>query len=933
MTQAFGQGSVIRIQEATGDPPELYRIAYRVHGLAPGAKSVPEPRDEHLVEIQLTSEYPRVSPKCKVLTPIFHPNIDPTTICVGDHWTAGEKLVDLVIRIGEMIAFQAYNIKSPLDGEAAMWADLNRNQLPIDKRDLRAALVPDLSLKPTDRDPPVPESLTVPFARQPAPPSVPDAGITARPLALPPRAGSPPLPADPGKAKHGGRSPAKVLVLGLCAALVLSLVAVVFWMYREIRHSHAEIQQGKEREADAWSQVRAAQGREQKANQEKEEAIRQANMRADQAMQAHMRAEQANQEMQRQRDDFKVKLARAYFVNGELYTRLGKWDEAITELNNAIALASNHPEFWNQRGVAYYRKGQYQLAVFDFDNAIRYSGGRNSIFLTNRADTYGKLNNWPGAMQDLAQAIRLKPDNGTAFLLRGSAHATLGQWAEASDDLYRATQLPKTFPDAEAAYALVRLQLKDPEGYRQACARLVQKWGEKKERAPAMLIAWTCSVGPDSRINHQPLIEVLERSSTNSSQDEYRRLRALGAAQFRAGKWQETIKTFQEAMEASKKPVACPALFLAMAHYKLKHPEDARKWLAKARSQIAEIQKTNADDLVPRKPMGKKGRGPGFKPLPPPLRPPTANQSSSKLPWQEQSAMDLLLGEVEELLGEVRRSADGISVYEQLSDQQIKELGAEHPSTLTTLHNLAVAYRLSGRTAEAVKLLEKVRDGRTKVLGPDDPETLNTLNSLGVAYQLAGREPEAIPLFEKVHAQWANRFGPDHAETRKVLYNLAYTLQSAKQFDRAITAWRQLLDVQTRKLPKDHRDRTATQATLGLCLLHAGKPAEAEPVLRECHGLRNQTEPDTWTTFNTKSMLGDSLLGQQKYAEAEPLLLIGYDGLKQREAKIPAAFKFRLAEAAERLVRLYEANGEADQAARWRQQLKALQKAGSQARP
>jgi len=71
-----------------------------------------------------------------MLTPIFHPNFDPTVICVGDHWTAGEKLADLVIRIGEMIAYQAYNIKSPLDGEAAMWADLNQSSFPVDKRSL-----------------------------------------------------------------------------------------------------------------------------------------------------------------------------------------------------------------------------------------------------------------------------------------------------------------------------------------------------------------------------------------------------------------------------------------------------------------------------------------------------------------------------------------------------------------------------------------------------------------------------------------------------------------------------------------------------------------------------------------------------------------------------------------------------------------------------
>jgi ubiquitin-protein ligase len=137
MRRAFRDFAPIRIRDASGDPPELYRIEYGVHGLARGPRGEPVARDEHLVEIQLTRDYPRQSPKCKMLTPIFHPNFDPTTICVGDHWTAGERLVDLVLRIGEMIAFQAYNVKSPLDGDAAMWADLNRDRLPLDRRDLR----------------------------------------------------------------------------------------------------------------------------------------------------------------------------------------------------------------------------------------------------------------------------------------------------------------------------------------------------------------------------------------------------------------------------------------------------------------------------------------------------------------------------------------------------------------------------------------------------------------------------------------------------------------------------------------------------------------------------------------------------------------------------------------------------------------------------
>jgi len=136
MAAAFRDFPLIRVASTKGEPAEVYQIEYQVRGLDRGKKNQPVPRERHLVEIQLTSEYPRISPKCKMLTPIFHPNIDPATICVGDHWAAGERLVDLVIRIGEMIAYQAYNIKSPLDGEAAMWADLHAAELPIDSRSM-----------------------------------------------------------------------------------------------------------------------------------------------------------------------------------------------------------------------------------------------------------------------------------------------------------------------------------------------------------------------------------------------------------------------------------------------------------------------------------------------------------------------------------------------------------------------------------------------------------------------------------------------------------------------------------------------------------------------------------------------------------------------------------------------------------------------------
>src|SRR5262249_38234737 len=109
-------------------------------------------------------------------------------------------------------------------------------------------------------------------------------------------------------------------------------------------------------------------------------------------------------------------------------------------------------------------------------------------------------------------------------------------------------------------------------------------------------------------------------------------------------------------------------------------------------------------------------------------------------------------------------------------------------------------------------------------------------------------------------------------------------------------------------------------------LLEQKKYAEAEAFARECLAIRGKYRPDGWTTFYTRSQLGAALTGQKKYAEAEPLLLKGYAGMKEREAKISPESKFTLAEALEWLVRLHDARGNTAEADRWRKELQAAQK-------
>jgi len=108
--------------------------------------------------------------------------------------------------------------------------------------------------------------------------------------------------------------------------------------------------------------------------------------------------------------------------------------------------------------------------------------------------------------------------------------------------------------------------------------------------------------------------------------------------------------------------------------------------------------------------------------------------------------------------------------------------------------------------------------------------------------------------------------------------------------------------------------------------LREGRFAEAEGPARECLAMREREIPDDWRTFNARSMLGGSLLGQKKYAEAEPLLVSGYEGMKQREVNIPLEGKVRLSETLQRLVKLCEATSRPNQAAEWKQKLAELGK-------
>jgi tetratricopeptide (TPR) repeat protein len=267
-----------------------------------------------------------------------------------------------------------------------------------------------------------------------------------------------------------------------------------------------------------------------------------------------------------------------------------------------------------------------------------------------------------------------------------------------------------------------------------------------------------------------------------------------------------------------------------------------------------------------------------------------------------------------------------LELFQEAFELTQAKLGADHEDTLTSMQSLAVGYHHVGKLDRALPLYEKSLKRLRAKLGPDHPDTLTSMSNLAGAYQDIGQLDKAVELHEQTLQKRKAKLTPEHPDTLKSMGNLAPLYLAKKQPDRAPRLINDLLAANRKRVgPNDPRLATLLEK-IGFDLLKAGLSIEAEKLLCECLTIRTKKLPDDWSTFNAQSLLGDALLAQKKYAEAEPRLVQGYEGMKQREAKIPPPAKVRLTEAGERLVRLYAAWGKPDEADRWRAKLKAAGK-------
>ena len=108
---------------------------------------------------------------------------------------------------------------------------------------------------------------------------------------------------------------------------------------------------------------------------------------------------------------------------------------------------------------------------------------------------------------------------------------------------------------------------------------------------------------------------------------------------------------------------------------------------------------------------------------------------------------------------------------------------------------------------------------------------------------------------------------------------------------------------------------------LGKVLTATGKPNEAEPFLREAlDGYRKKMPAGHWSSAEAESVLGACLAAQGRFLDAEPLLLQSYQILENASG---ATATGRKRQAAERIIKLYDAWSKPEKSAAWRKKLEA----------
>jgi WD40 repeat protein/serine/threonine protein kinase/Flp pilus assembly protein TadD len=210
----------------------------------------------------------------------------------------------------------------------------------------------------------------------------------------------------------------------------------------------------------------------------------------------------------------------------------------------------------------------------------------NTLIETARA--HADLRQWDKAEADFTKAAQRRPDHALVWIDRRDFHARLGLWELAANDSLQAlTVLEPGDPSSCYHHALLRLYAGDSQGYRQACARMVERFGQATDPRFSDDLARACLLVPDPVVDPVRLVGFAERA--NVAVHLPWRAHTLGTAHYRAGHYEQAVFHLRDSLTVDPNwpGRTLNHAVLAMAYHCLGQADEARQALENAARLIS----------------------------------------------------------------------------------------------------------------------------------------------------------------------------------------------------------------------------------------------------------------------------------------------------------------------------------------------------------
>jgi tetratricopeptide (TPR) repeat protein len=198
-----------------------------------------------------------------------------------------------------------------------------------------------------------------------------------------------------------------------------------------------------------------------------------------------------------------------------------------------------------------------------------------------------------------------------------------------------------------------------------------------------------------------------------------------------------------------------------------------------------------------------------------------------------------------------------------------RELGAEHPATAESLHDLGWLHRERGQLRSARPLLERSLAIREKVVGRQHVDTALSLNNLGIVLRDQGHAAAAKPLIERALAIRQRVLGGDHFQTAVSLHTLGNLLRIQGDLVGARACHERAQPIFERGLPADHPWNASSLNQLAIVLHAQGDLRTARRLLERAVAVRERTLGEGHPhTYRAMHHLARVLTAQGEHREA-----------------------------------------------------------------